>query len=542
MIVSHIIKHKDMGDDDLNSFGRFIVNGSLMTLVALFMRAVSVIFNVYISNQIGAEGLGLFTLITTVYGFALTVATSGVNLAATRLVSEALGKCKSNTNKTPQKNKELDVIVKKCINYSLAFSLSVGIVLFLSADFIGNKILFDKRTISSLRLLAFTLTPTAISSALSGYFTAVRRVYKNAIVQLFSQFTRIFVTVLIFSFIYAADTEKACLGIVCGTALSEVLSFALQFILYINEKNEKTSFKIDKDYKKNVHKKLLGIALPVAFSTYLRSGLISLEHILIPIGLEKSGANKSASLAAYGTVQSMVFPIVLFPSAILSSFAGLLIPEVAESNAANNAEKIKRISEKVFKTALLFAIGAAGIIGCFAKLLGDGIYPGSDAGKYIRVIAPLIPVMYIDTSTDAILKGLGEQVYTMFVNIVDAGLSVILVIILLPKFGIWGYIMTVYFTELLNATLSITRLLSKVSFKPNVFTWIFKPIISIIGATILTKYIFSTLQFKFNSNILELVICIVTSLTLYLLFLIISGAVKRQQIKEIILYTKKSIT
>lgn len=525
----------------MNSFGRFIVNGSIMTLVALFMRTVSVIFNVYISNQIGAEGLGLFTLIVTVYGFALTVATSGVNLASTRLVSEALGKNKTNDQRSPYKNKELEVIVKKCINYSLAFSISVGVVLFISADFIGNKILFDKRTISSLRLLAFTLTPTAISSALSGYFTAVRRVYKNAIVGLFSQFTKIFVTVMLFSTIYSGDTESACLAIVWGTALSEVLSFLLQWILYLKEKKEITSFKNDNEYSKRTRNKLLGIALPVAFSTYLRSGLVSIEHILIPIGLEKSGANKSASLAAYGTVQSMVFPIVLFPSAILSSFAGLIIPEVAESNAAQNSEKIKRICTKVFKTALLFAIGSAGIIGCFAKLLGDGIYPGSDAGKYIRVIAPLIPVMYIDTSTDAILKGLGEQVYTMFVNIVDAGLSVILVIILLPKFGIWGFIMTVYFTEILNATLSITRLLNKVAFKPNVITMIIKPIISIVASTTLTKYFITSINLSLNSKIIELVICIIISLTLYLIFLILTGAIKRNQIKETIVYTKKCI-
>ena len=83
----------------MNTFGRFIVNGSLMTIVTLLLRAVSVIFNVYISNTIGGEGLGLFTLITTVYGFALTIATSGINLATTRLVSESLGKRNLNFKK-----------------------------------------------------------------------------------------------------------------------------------------------------------------------------------------------------------------------------------------------------------------------------------------------------------------------------------------------------------------------------------------------------------------------------------------------------------
>ena len=525
----------------MNALGRFLINGSLMTVVAMLIRIISVIFNVYISNIIGAEGLGLFTLITTVYGFALTVATSGINLATTRLVSEALAKKNDTNNLKNYKNKELSFIVKRCIIYSLSFSVTVGVILYFSADFIGNRILFDKRTVISLRVLSLTLPATAISSSLSGYFVAIRRVYKNAIIILFSQFTRVFATIEIFGTIYAKDVEKACLGIVIGSAISEFASFVLQLILYINEKSDGKLFECTNEYRTKTTKKLLGVALPVAFSAYLRSGLISIEHILIPIGLEKSGSNKSTSLAAYGTVQSMVFPIVLFPSAILSSFAGLLIPEVAESNAANNINKIRRISSKVFKVSLIFAIGAAGIIGCFAELIGSTVYPGSNAGMYIRYIAPLIPIMYIDTATDAILKGIGEQVYTMFVNIIDSALSVVLVIILLPKFGILGFIMTVYFTEILNATLSITRLFNKITLKPQILNNISKPLVAIVGATSFVNFIFNKNFVSFNSKIFELIICVLATLVLYLIFLTITKSINPKNIKESFLQIKNSI-
>ena len=67
-------------------------------------------------------------------------------------------------------------------------------------------------------------------------------------------------------------------------------------------------------------------------SAYVRSGLISIEHMLIPVGLEKHGLTKSNALSLYGIIQSMVLPIVLFPSALISSFAGLLVPELGECN------------------------------------------------------------------------------------------------------------------------------------------------------------------------------------------------------------------
>ncbi len=520
----------------MTRFGRFFINGVILTLVSLLIRGISVSFNVYVSNKIGAEGIGLFTLISTVYGFALTIATSGINLSTTRLISEALGKINDeNSNK-------ISCIVRRCVAYSLAFSITTALVLYIFSEPIGRYILRDLRTVESLRILAVTLPPIAVSSALSGYFTAVRRVYKNAGIQIFGQLVKIFATVGIFALIFTFDTESACIAMVVGGAMSEILSFLVQWGLYAYERKSACKDKCEEGYKKIVTKKLLGIALPVAFSAYVRSALITIEHILIPIGLEKSGSDKTVALASYGTVHSMVFPLVLFPSAILTSFAGLLVPEVSESNAREDKARIDRIVSRVMRAALIFSIGVAGIIGCFAYDLGAVIYPDTDAGKYIRMIAPLIPVMYIDSSVDAILKGLGEQVYCMGVNILDSALSVILVVILIPKYGILGYIITVYFTELINAFLSITRLLSLSKVKPRILSWVGKPLISIIGATLIIKVMFSGNNAYFVSDVFMLVSYIVISLAIYVLFLFATGSVKPSQVKNYKKYIKNGLT
>ena len=68
----------------------FVINAVILTATSLLMRTIGVSFSVYISNKIGAAGVGLFQLIMSVYTFAITLASSGINLAATRLVSEEL--------------------------------------------------------------------------------------------------------------------------------------------------------------------------------------------------------------------------------------------------------------------------------------------------------------------------------------------------------------------------------------------------------------------------------------------------------------------
>lgn len=515
----------------MNRLRRFIINGLLMTAVSLLMRTVSVSFNVYLSNKIGATAMGLFTLISTVYGFSVTLATSGINLATTRMVASALGEDNDSVNLTrsvPKRTRRISYIMRKCIGYALFFGVSSGVTLYFLSTPIGVNILGDERTVTPLKTLSLTLPAIALSSTLNGYFTAMRKIYKNAAVQVLGQGIKIYLSIILLSLWGANDAESACMAVIWGGVVPEILSFVIQWIMYIAEKKQKEACETCGRERDRTLYELLSTALPIAFSTYVRSALVTIEHILIPKGLEKSGASRDISLAAYGTVHSMVFPIVLFPAAISASFAGLLVPEIAESDAAKDQRRINGIINTVMETVLIFAIGCAGVMMCFSFELGSAIYPeAADAGKYIFMVAPLIPVMYLDTSVDSMLKGIGEQVYSMYINIADAAMSIVLVWILLPRFGIMGYIITVYFTEIFNATMSLTRLMSKSGVKINPILWVARPLICIIGATNITRIVIDSV-FRVDSVIIHILISIVA----YLLFLILTKAIRPGIIKD----------
>lgn len=510
---------------------RFFVNGILMTVVALIARYVSVNFNIYISNRIGAVSMGIFTLVSSVYGFAVTVATSGISLATTKLVSEALGfgssKYDYDTHGTVRS------VMKKSILLSLSVSAVTAVVLFVASGFIGEKILGDVRTVSSLQILAFSLPAIALSSSLSGYFIAMRRVHKNAFVQMLSQGLRIYLCVLLLGHTVSEDMESACVAIVIGMTASEIIAFLVHAVLYVLERRRSRSLPLGHG-DRSLTKRLLPITIPVALSAYMRSALVTVEHLLIPWGLERSGTSRDISLAAYGTVHSVVFPLVLFPSAISSSFAGLLVPEISESDAAADKARIDRIVSRVLKTVLIYSIGVAGVMMCLSSELGHVLFPQSDTAKYIAYIAPLIPIMYLDTSVDSILKGLGYQLYSMVVNIADAAMSVILVWIMLPRFGIMGYIITVYFTEIVNATLSITKLLIVTKTRVRFMDWLIKPIASIIISTSAVTFLLSIFGSPADTRP-EMFLHIAFIAAVYLCILVLFRAISPRKIKRSVL-------
>ena len=146
------------------------------------------------------------------------------------------------------------------------------------------------------------------------------------------------------------------------------------------------------------------------------------------------------------------------------------------------------------------------------------------------MIAPLVPVMYLDSVTDAMLKGLGEQVYSMNVNIVDAMLSVVCVILLLPKFGIIGYVITIYLTEIINASLSIIKLISITGMRTNIRKWVFAPLLSVVGAASVCRILIGTVSLPV-SGVTEVVFCSFTVVFFYIILTLLTGGISKTDIK-----------
>ena len=450
----------------------------LMTATTLLMRFVGVTFNIYITNKIGSVGIGLFTLVMSVGAFAVTFATSGVNLAATRLTAEAMGKGDEHA---------IRQAMRRCIVYSLCFGITASVGFLLLSKPIALGILKDNRCIRPLRLFSVSLPFISLSSAMNGYFTAQRRVIKNAAAGFFEQLVKITVTVYAIGLLAPKGIEYACIAVILGGMTAELSAFVFTFVMYrhdLKKHNRKTG-----TGDVQLTRKLLGIALPIALTTYVRSGLVTVEHLLIPWGLKKRGSSAERALSSYGTLHGMVFPIILFPQAVLSAFAGLLVPEVSECMAAGEYARIERISSRVIQSALAFGIGVSGIMLCYSTLLGQAIYQSDEASAFICLLSPLIPVMYLDHVVDGLLKGLGEQLYCMRVNIADAAMSVLLVWLFVPISGIYGYILIIITMEIVNTALSLIRLLSRVNVRVELGKWIVKPLFCIIGATSLSAMI-----------------------------------------------------
>lgn len=507
-------------------FQRFLWNALLMTGASLCIRAVGVLFNRYLTHMLGAAGLGRFSLIMSVYGLAVTLASSGIHLAVTRVAAEEAG---------GGRYRGVRAAVKTGLLYSLFFGLLSGVLLFSFAEPIAAGWLRDAEAAPALRLLALSLPPLALSTVLNGYFIAVRRASRGAAVNVLGQTVRICATVFLLRLLLPRGAVWSCIAMVGGCVVSEFVSFLLSAVLALPFFRRDRLLAQDEPPAptRSVSVYLLRIAVPIALTTYIRSGLLTLEHLLIPAGLESSGTTAEAALAAYGTVHGMVMPVILFPAAFLAAFSGLLIPEIAEYRSKNAKKTVIRTACRVLRVTLLFSTAVSGGMICWAYELGTVLCGSSDAGLYIRALAPLIPVMYLDTMVDAMLKGLDQQVASMRYNIMDTALSVAMAYFLLPRSGIRGYIFLLYASEIFNFSLSLGRLLSVTGLRFRLIAWVGKPVFSVIGASVLSALSFRLLgeAAVFRFPLVTLAVHLLFTLMLYCGFLAVTGCVGGRELR-----------
>lgn len=419
-------------------------------------------FNAYVSSKIGTEGMGLYTLVMSVYSLAVTASIFGMGLACTRLVAEENAACNP---------KGVKYSVKQCVTFGALCGTAAAAIIFIFADFIGTKILQNENTVISLRAFAVCLPFLSVSSILNGYFTAVSRITKSSVVQFAELFTRIVVTTIFLNRFFPKTLEFSCFSVVLGGTVAETLSCLYYAIIYFSDSRryKKTGS------TKGIRKRIIKIAVPVALSSCLKSGLSAIKHIMIPIQLKKSGLSANTALSQYGIIQGMVMPVIMFPSAIIMSFSSLILPEFSQLYVKHNSQKINSSISRTFKTTLLFSIGVTGVFIYYSDFLGQWIYKSAEAGYFIRLIAPVTSIMYLDFVTDSILKGINQQVGVVKINIIDTVMCIILIYFILPAYSTIGYIFVIFVSEIINGLLSINMLIRATEFEFKFKNWILKP-------------------------------------------------------------------
>lgn len=447
-----------------------LVTGTvILTLTGLLSRFIGFFYRIFLSNVFGAEGMGIYQLISPVLALSFALTVSGIQTAISKYVASETS---THDYKTSFRTLWAGFLL------AMALSIACALYIYLYADWIAATLLLESRTAPLLRIIALSIPMATVHSCINGYFYGIRKTAIPAISQLAEQICRVGSVYLIYHICRQYHTTPTISFAVVGLVIGESASMIVSVIAILSRAHQVFPAR---DYQSptgllsgraqrtcqtssvssgaliTVYRRIMGqllqLAVPLSANRLIINLLQSIEAIYIPNRLMAYGLSNADALGVYGVLTGMSLPLILFPSAITNSISVLLLPIVSEADASGNKNAVRRAIMTSIRYCLLLGFGCTAMFLLIGRPAGRLLFHSELAGSFIITLSFICPFMYIASTLNSILNGLGKTAQTFLFSVVSLLLRLLFVFIAIPVYGIKGYLWGTLASQMLQTLL-----------------------------------------------------------------------------------------
>lgn len=435
------------------------IAGGALTLAAAGMIAklLGAIYRIPLTNILGAQGMGMYQLVFPIYALMLTLSSSSIPTAISRLISE-----KRAIGDTGGKYR----VMKTSAILLLVSGGVATLVLYLLSTPLANL-----QGIGYIRFGYYAVAPSvllvACSSFFKGWFQGNMNMIPTASAQIVEQIAKMLFGLLFAKLLLPRGLVYGVVGALIGLTLSELISLLVMAILYLTQRQSgQPKIKV----KLSDAGEIIRVSLPIALSGLIFPLIQFVDSLLIVNLLRFSGVDAQIATAQYGILTGTVNPLINMPIVITLALAVAIVPIVSARRVKKDASGIKEKGGLSIKLAYIIGIPCA--VGCalIAEPVVRLLYPSLSESQ-LRLSAALLAVssisiiflssLQIHTS---LLQALGKTMLPVRNLAIAAVVKICLDIVLILNIGIMGgavaSIVTYIVAALLN-THSYNRLVGR---------------------------------------------------------------------------------
>ncbi|MDO4304670.1 MAG: polysaccharide biosynthesis protein [Bacillota bacterium] len=428
-----------------------LITGTIILTVTGFVsRFIGFFYRIFLSRIFGAEGMGIYQLISPVLALSFSLTVAGMQTAISKYVA---GETVSKDYRSSASHLFTGFVL------SMAASVVCAVGIYCFSEPIAAYFLLESRTAPLLRIIALSIPLATVHSCINGYFYGIRKTSVPSLCQLAEQLIRVGSVYVIYFFCskrgMTPTISFAVVGLVIGESASMLVSIIAVRAHFENAvpKNYGPLLKMNFTSFAETAKRLLTLALPLSLNRVIINFLQSIEAIFIPNRLMSYGYDNAAALSVYGVLTGMSLPLILFPSAITNSICVLLLPIVSEADASDNVGTIKKAVHKSISYGFGLGVLFTALFLLFGRFLGRFLYQSTLAGSFILVLSFLCPLMYIASTLNSILNGLGKTGITFAYSMISLLVRLGFVFWAIPRFGIHGYLVGLIASQMVQTLL-----------------------------------------------------------------------------------------
>ncbi|MCM1536913.1 MAG: polysaccharide biosynthesis protein [bacterium] len=436
---------------------KILFKGTLiLTLTGFATRVIGFFYRIFLSRAFGAEGMGIYQLVSPVLALSFSICCGGIQSAISKYVA---GEPTSHDYR--HSFRVLFIGLALSGGLSMLFS---GIVI-LNAPFIAARLLCEPRTEPLLRIIAVSIPFASMHSCINGYYYGIKNTKIPAISQIIEQIIRVGTVFLLYrySLSHQMQLSLSCsvFGMLAGEICSALLTGTLVMLRFgCRIGHPASSFQALSNMRKSpaIHKilsRIIRMALPLSASRVVVNLLSGVESVYIPLMLVKSGLPDTQALSVYGVFTGMALPFILFPSTLTNSFSVLLLPLISEAQERVDYGTIRRAFRRTASCSIAFGVLCCILFLLTGRFAGTFFFHNELAGRFILTLSFICPFLYLSTTMSSILHGLGHTGCSFIINTTALCIRLAFVFFLVPLHGIeaclWGLLASQLFCACANS-------------------------------------------------------------------------------------------
>ena len=462
-----------------NNGKQFFSGVAVLAISTFIVKIIGLIYKIPIIAYLGAEGMGYFNSAYEIYSLFFVIATAGIPVAISILISE---------NKANNAIENINKIFK-ISTWVLGIIGLVGTLVLALFNRQLAALIHNNSAAYCLLAISPTLLMICITSAIRGYFQGNQIMMPTAISQIIEALGKLILglgfAILAIKKGYSIPEAAAfaVLGITIGVAIS--LLYLILCKLFHKPKYNALELSTQTDSSRSIIKQLFIIAIPITLSSTILSLTKLIDMTMILVRLNSIGYTQEVANSIYGSYSTMAVSIFNLPATLVTAIALPLVPMLASAIEKKDKLGERTTISSAFKMTALIAFPAGLGIAVFSKPILQLIFSTQEAE--ITYTAPLLSLLGISvflssmiTVTNAILQSYKMLKTPIISMVVGTAMKLISAFVLIgvPEINIYGAPISTFFSTLTIVAINLYFIHKSSNCLGSIFNLFAKPFIS----------------------------------------------------------------
>ncbi|MBQ8202109.1 MAG: oligosaccharide flippase family protein [Clostridia bacterium] len=386
-----------------------------LTLANAYTRALGFALRLTSARLMGAEAMGVMELASSAVMLAITPVTAGIPTAMSRL--------------TALRGADQPSVLRAGLALVKHLSLLLIPAMLLLSPAMA-WLLGDWRTLPSILASAPTLLLLGLCAVYSGWFYGRSDARTPALNECAEQTVRCLLSLALL--LWLAGRSVALTAALPGIA--EIAAGAAVWYLFRRNTPPLSPSRPDP----RLTSELMHLSAPTTASRLCQTALRTLNAVLLPVCLRRSGLSQTAATAQFGLLNGMAMPLLMLPGIVTGAICMVAAPAV--SRQEDNPGRLRITMRLLLLSAA--AIGAAAMLLLYlcAAPLSEHLYGEPALTPLLKLMCPAALLMSLQQIQFGLITGLGLQRKALCATIVTSILSLLLTALLcpLPQLRLYG--------------------------------------------------------------------------------------------------------